>query len=165
MKAILRAPGLCDRGLSPDPPILTLPQPPSPAVWVNGEARNGEEILHVTPPTYPPTIGGLLTIPNPRLCPPSNPPTKPYSTKGWKCPCNTSSHPTTTFASKILNICLQEAISNFQWKLISFFQCRRPQRQCLGEKGIEENLILCLTAQNSAKILFRTVGQKPRARI
>ena len=62
--------------LSPDPPILTLP-PPSQAVWVNGEPRNGEEILLVTPPSYTPTIGGLLTdpstIPNPRLCcPPSN---------------------------------------------------------------------------------------------
>ena len=46
------SPGFVWQGLSPDPPILTLPQPPSPPVWVNGEPRNGEEILHVTPPTY-----------------------------------------------------------------------------------------------------------------
>ena len=67
--------------LSPDPPILTLP-PPSQAVWVNGEPRNGEEILLVTPPSYTPTIGGLLTdpstIPNPRLC------TAPHQTKVFK---------------------------------------------------------------------------------
>ena len=112
MKAILRAPGLCDRGWVLTPPSWPCLSLPSPAVWVNGEPRNGEEILHVTPPTYAPTIGGLLTkpstIPNPRLSP---------AIKCWAA---------MQFITHLLSpnqaefsICLQVAISTFQWRLIS----------------------------------------------
>ena len=106
------SPGFVWQGWVLTPPSWPCLSLPSPAVWVNGEPRNGEEILHVTPPTYAPTIGGLLTkpstIPNPRLSP---------AIKCWAA---------MQFITHLLSpnqaefsICLQVAISTFQWKLIS----------------------------------------------
>ena len=159
-------PRVCVTGLSPDPPILTLPQPPRLYGWMGSQGMGRKSSMWPHLP-MPQQLGGLLTkpstIPNPRLhCSAI----KALLRNTFKfqpkvgSPCNTSHHPPLTISYKLNS---QLAISTLQWKLISSFQCKRPQRQCL--KGITENLILCLATQNSIKIFLHTVCQKPCARV
>lgn len=163
MKAILRAPGLCDRAESwpphPDPASAS-PLPGCMGEWGAKEWGGNPpcDPTYLCPNNwgaFSPSLPQFLT----HAC--SAPPSKPYqgihSTKGW-LPMQYITSPPLTISYKLNS---QLAISTFQWKLISPFQCKRPQRQCL--KGITENLILCLAAQNSIKIFLHTVCQKPHS--
>lgn len=135
MKAILRAPGLCDRGWVLTPPSWPCHSLPSPAVWVNGEPRNGEEILHVTPPTYAPTIGGLLTIPSPCLCFPIK-----LAFQGIQ-----EIHQFTQQVHLQAKISIYASKWLFQLSMEThfIFSMQMSRKVMLGWKGIKENLSLC----------------------
>ena len=124
MKAILRAPGLCDRGWVLTPPSWPCHSlPPRLYGWMGSQGMGRKSSMWPHLPTYAPTIGGLLTIPNPRLCFPIK--LAYQGIQPMQC---------TIWLNN--NICklksqymLPSGNFNFQWKLISFFQCRRLETQ------------------------------------